>query len=183
MKLNLLANGTKKSFTTHSGNEWRDLPLLEKKRYVTHKIRWLGFHQFFWKLNGCFRGEYTSQVTEYHPIFGRKWRFSHRDRGFLSTPYPLAHHDTKLIYIGFFSSLFWAWKSGLLSRKLCISWCFSKGHRFFFVAFLKEKKAFVFSYASELFSSRTLCSLFLFLSRLVCRFKKFIAFLSSLATI
>ena len=51
------------------------------------------------------------------------------------------------------------------------------------VAFFKEKKAFVFSYASELFSSRTLWSLFLFLSRLVCRFKKFIAFLSSLETI
>ena len=83
----------------------------------------------------------------------------------------------------FFSRFFWVWNSGLLSRKLCILQCFSKVHRFFFVAFFKEKKAFVFSYASELFSSRTLWSLFLFLSRLVCRFKKFIAFLSSLATI
>ena len=83
----------------------------------------------------------------------------------------------------FFHRFFRVWNLGLLSRKLCLFQCFSKVHRFFFIAFFNKKKAFVFSYGSELFLSRTLCSLFLFLSRLVYRFKKFIAFLLSLAMI
>ena len=60
---------------------------------------------------------------------------------------------------------------------------FQKFIAFSLSLFSKKKKAFVFSYGSELFLSRTLWSLFLFLSRLVYRFKKFIAFLLSLATI
>ena len=41
---------------------------------------------------------------------------------------------------------------------------FSQVHRFFFVAFFKEKKAFVFSYASEFFR-RVLYGRFFFFHR------------------
>ena len=83
-----------------------------------------------------------------------------------------------IFFIAFFGFAFWGYAR--LIYKFFRD--FTKVHRFFFIAFFNQKNLIFFPYGSQLFLSHTLCSLF-FLSLLVIRILKFIAFLSSLAMI